>query len=96
MAKRSARRRLNGEREHRRTFADPGIRRLRKTPGLLRVIAERLGTSRQAPYMWKRIPPQHVLLVEAITGIPACELRPDYYPRPIRRIKHKPQTKRRK
>lgn len=34
----------------------------------------------QTLYGWKHIPAEHVLKVEAATGIPCCELRPDIYP----------------
>ncbi|MXV58403.1 hypothetical protein GS537_06430 [Saccharibacter sp. EH60] len=36
---------------------------------------------------WKRVPAHHVIAVEALTGIPREQLRPDLYPprRPTRR-----------
>lgn len=39
-----------------------------------------LGLSRGAASLWKRVPPQHVLEVERITGVPREVLRPDLYP----------------
>ncbi len=34
----------------------------------------------QSVYGWKRIPAEYVLKIEAVTGIPCYELRPDIYP----------------
>ncbi len=34
----------------------------------------------QSVYGWKKIPADYVLRIEALTGIPCCELRPDIYP----------------
>ena len=43
-----------------------------------------LGVSQRAVWRWvsegKHLPPQHVLAVEAATGIPKEQLRPDIYP----------------
>jgi DNA-binding transcriptional regulator YdaS (Cro superfamily) len=64
--------------------ADPAMRRLRKD-GHLPVIAEKLKIARQAPYAWKRVPPDRVIKVEKITGIPRHKLRPDLYPPERRR-----------
>jgi hypothetical protein len=36
--------------------------------------------SRQAVYKWRRVPHEHVLSVEAITGISRHRIRPDIYP----------------
>ncbi|MXV35765.1 MULTISPECIES: YdaS family helix-turn-helix protein [unclassified Saccharibacter] len=43
--------------------------------------------SASAIYRWKRVPAQRVIAVEALTGIPREQLRPDLYPprRPTRR-----------
>lgn len=38
--------------------------------------------SRQAVYQWSRVPAEHVLKVEKITGMPRHVLRPDLYPAP--------------
>lgn len=40
--------------------------------------------SSQAVSQWKRVPPERVLDVERITGVPRHELRPDIYPAPER------------
>jgi len=42
-------------------------------------LAKSLGVSQPAISGWKRIPPDRVLAVEAATGIPRTELRPDLY-----------------
>lgn len=43
-------------------------------------LARGLGLKRQAIYQWDRIPPNRVLRVEEITGVPRHRLRPDLYP----------------
>lgn len=43
-------------------------------------LSRKLGLVRQAVYQWDRVPPHHVIRVEAITGIPRQRLRPDLYP----------------
>ena len=42
-------------------------------------LAEALGLSKGAVYQWRRVPPEHVLRVEALTGVSRHELRPDIY-----------------
>lgn len=48
-------------------------------------LADIVGVSQQAVSVWclkaKPIPAEHVLKVEAATGIPKEDLRPDIYPR---------------
>jgi DNA-binding transcriptional regulator YdaS (Cro superfamily) len=44
-------------------------------------LARALKLTRQAIYQWKRVPSDHVLQVERITGVPRQRLRPDLYPR---------------
>ena len=48
--------------------------------GGVTVLACALGIKHPAIYSWTRIPAERVLEVEALTGIPCCELRPDIYP----------------
>jgi DNA-binding transcriptional regulator YdaS (Cro superfamily) len=46
-------------------------------------LARALGLrSRQAVYMWDRVPAAHVLKVEALSKVPRHKLRPDLYPDP--------------
>ena len=58
---------------------------LRDNDRTLGWLAEQLGLSRDTVKKWPQIPAKHVLAVEAITGIPRWELRPDYYPKPQER-----------
>lgn len=48
--------------------------------GKIAALAEELGISRAAVSQWPRVPPDRVLEVERITGVPKEELRPDIYP----------------
>jgi DNA-binding transcriptional regulator YdaS (Cro superfamily) len=43
-------------------------------------LSRALGLTRQAVYLWKHVPVDHVLVVEQVTGIPRHDLRPDIYP----------------
>ncbi|QJP14696.1 helix-turn-helix domain-containing protein [Starkeya sp. ORNL1] len=45
-------------------------------------LALAIGVRPQAISQWKRVPVARVLAVEAATGIPRHELRPDIYPPP--------------
>lgn len=42
-------------------------------------LAAQLKITRQAVYQWDRVPPQHVLEVERITGVSRHRLRPDLF-----------------
>jgi DNA-binding transcriptional regulator YdaS (Cro superfamily) len=50
-------------------------------------LAQIVGVTQQSVSEWciknKAIPPRHVLKVEAATGIPKEDLRPDIYPRDV-------------
>jgi DNA-binding transcriptional regulator YdaS (Cro superfamily) len=57
------------------------IRRNVKNAGrTLTWLARELRVSKQAVSGWKRIPVQHVLMVERLTGWPRHQQRPDIYP----------------
>jgi DNA-binding transcriptional regulator YdaS (Cro superfamily) len=57
-----------------------GIEKIRTTRGLASKIARALDISPQAVSDWVRVPPAHVLKVEAVSGISRHQLRPDIYP----------------
>ncbi|MEN5278108.1 Cro/CI family transcriptional regulator [Brucella sp. TWI432] len=50
-----------------------------KAGGVL-TLARALNIKHPSIYRWTRIPPEHVLKIEEVTGIPCSELRPDIYP----------------
>jgi DNA-binding transcriptional regulator YdaS (Cro superfamily) len=43
-------------------------------------LAEAMGIGVSAISQWKRVPAERVLAVEAATGVPRQQLRPDLYP----------------
>lgn len=43
-------------------------------------LGRALGLTRQAIYQWAKVPPEHVLKVESLTGVSRHRLRPDLYP----------------
>ncbi len=45
-------------------------------------LARQLGIVRQAIYQWGRVPVEHVLNIEALTGVSRSDLRRDIYPPP--------------
>lgn len=51
-----------------------------KKAGGYTALAKQLGVSRPAVARWSLCPPMRVLAVEAATGVPRQQLRPDLYP----------------
>ncbi len=47
--------------------------------GVIR-MSELMGLSRSAVALWRRVPAERALQVEALTGVPRWLLRPDVYP----------------
>ena len=45
-------------------------------------VARPLNLTRQAIYQWKRVPAEHVLTLERLSGVPRYQIRPDIYPAP--------------
>lgn len=58
---------------------DRGLERALAVTGGVSSLARSLGVSQPAVSGWKRVPPERVLAVEALTGVPRTELRPDLY-----------------
>ncbi len=58
---------------------DRGLERAVEVAGGVSSLARVIGVSQPAVSGWKRVPPERVLAVEAATGIPRTELRPDLY-----------------
>jgi DNA-binding transcriptional regulator YdaS (Cro superfamily) len=56
------------------------IERAKQIAGGTTALASKLGISKQAVSMWKRIPTDRIIAIEAATSIPREELRPDLYP----------------
>jgi TorA maturation chaperone TorD len=59
---------------------DQALERAIGAAGGVRALARAVGVSQPAISSWKRVPADRVLSVEASTGIPRGELRPDLYP----------------
>ncbi len=58
---------------------DQGLDKALDVAGGVSALARQLGVSQPAVSGWKRVPPDRVLAIEAATGIPRTELRPDLY-----------------
>eukprot|EP01037_Dinobryon_pediforme_P005320 gene5320-5373_t len=56
-----------------------GLERALNSIGGVSSLARAIGVSQPAVSTWKRVPPDRVLAVEAATGVPRTELRPDLY-----------------
>ena len=64
-------------------------RQRKKAQDALELVIDRIGRHKladvckvgvTATYAWEVCPPQHVLMVQEVSGVPAAWLRPDYYP----------------
>lgn len=55
------------------------LRYLRSKRGRLTRLAEKLQLDPSTVLTWKRVPPQHCLIVEEFTGISRHVLRPDIF-----------------
>jgi DNA-binding transcriptional regulator YdaS (Cro superfamily) len=65
----------------RRQEIDEGLRKAIEVAGSLRRLAMLLGITPAALLEWWRVPAHRILQVEAVTGIPREQLRPDLYDR---------------
>ncbi|NIW50572.1 MAG: hypothetical protein GWN14_29285 [candidate division Zixibacteria bacterium] len=55
------------------------MRKILRKVGSKYRLAKDLGISTQAVYQWRRIPVEHVLKIEEMTGVTRYEMRPDIY-----------------
>jgi hypothetical protein len=58
---------------------DDGVAALRAWDGSLAEVARKIGVTRAAISMWRQIPADRMLDIEAATGIPREKLRPDLF-----------------
>jgi DNA-binding transcriptional regulator YdaS (Cro superfamily) len=58
---------------------DPGLRLAIEAIGSVTALARLLGMSQQALSEWWRVPAHRIRQVEAVTGIPREQLRPELY-----------------
>jgi len=63
---------------------NPVLVAIRTERGLATRLGERLGISRSAVWMWKRVPPEHALAVAKFMKLHPHEVCPDLYPPPRR------------
>jgi DNA-binding transcriptional regulator YdaS (Cro superfamily) len=61
---------------------DQGIILLRALRGGMAATAREIGLTRQAIYLWTRVPAEYLPAVERATGLPRYLLRPDICPPP--------------
>jgi DNA-binding transcriptional regulator YdaS (Cro superfamily) len=61
---------------------DEGLQRAIAAAGGVRPLARELGVASPTIIGWKRIPADRILQVEAVTGVPREQLRPDLYRKP--------------
>jgi hypothetical protein len=61
---------------------DAALERVLEEAGGPSKVAQHLGIVASAVTQWTRVPARHVPRLEALTGIPGREIRPDLYPPP--------------
>lgn len=70
---------------------DPILQAIIKTHGLAAIAEACGGITIQAVSDWTRVPPHWCLTVEALSGVPREQIRPDIYgaprPRPPKRLR---------
>ncbi len=64
--------------------ANPVLVAIREQRGLAPKLAKRLGISREAVWLWRRVPAEHALIVAEMLKLPPHKVRPDLYPPPRR------------
>ena len=57
-----------------------GLEKAVEIKGSIAALARALGITRAAICQWDRIPAERVIAIEAATGVPRHDLRPDLYP----------------
>ena len=67
-----------------RTYSDPGLRKALTAAGGIRPLARALNIDPASVSRWTRVPYEHILSIEKITGVPREELRPELYRKPPR------------
>ena len=68
----------------RTTTRDAGLRQAIAAAGSIGCLARALSLSQPTVSVWRRVPPHHVIAVEALTGVSRRVLRPDLYDVPER------------
>lgn len=58
---------------------DPGLNQAIEAAGGVTELARRLGIAQPSVSNWARVPPERVISVESLTGVPRVVLRPDLY-----------------
>jgi TorA maturation chaperone TorD len=61
-------------------FADSGLEEALRRIGGVGAVADALEIAPTSVAAWKRVPAEHVIAVEALTGVTRSKLRPDLYP----------------
>jgi DNA-binding transcriptional regulator YdaS (Cro superfamily) len=60
---------------------DAGLAKAIKAAGSSNALARLVGVDPSAVSRWKRVPFEHVITIERVTGVPREELRPELYQR---------------
>ncbi len=61
---------------------EAGLEQAIRAMGGVSALARSLGVAQPTVSLWRRVPSERVLSVEALTGLPRTVLRPDLYPAP--------------
>lgn len=72
---------------------NPALHAIRTQRGLANKIAAKLGITRPAVWMWKRVPPNHAVAVARLLKIPVHEVCPEIFPPPRKARKERDTTR---
>lgn len=62
-----------------RTIKDKVIELAAQAAGSKAEVARQLGVRPQNFVQWRRVPPAHVIKLEALSGVSRCDMRPDVF-----------------
>lgn len=67
---------------------NPVLDAIRTQRGFAGVLGKKLGITREAVWMWRKVPPKHAVSVARFMRLPVHDVCPEVFPEPRRRKPH--------